>query len=344
MYIVEKGLSDAGTRHYMGRKVSYSLEEINSDDIDNASSRTATSSTDNLRYPPNSPDGDRNVVTDNSQSLLLPKGTRPKENIVGIAHRSWAQLPSINNCARSDMEKEKEQELAAHFFAEITPKIGEDCVSEVPMQKAQGSRGTLRVAEERSGHPQKEIVVATAQVQKRVDHETPNGPQMALKLSLQTQTNEFVPTNELGLIQHTTGSPTPNKATNVPIMPSKVARDCAAAEARPTTKVGLSNHTTANNPQHNNAAHSYQTSDGGREWKVFARKKGCKQNMAQQSENQLKLGDANMTTHQDPTSAAMKSTTTGYPSYPSSMERGTSEQTTENNPKLLPKSKGPNEG
>lgn len=62
--------------------------------------------------------------------------------------------------------------------------------------------------------------------------------------------------------------------------------------------------------------------------------------------NHLKLGETNPLTHQESImgAATTSAAATGYPSHISSMDRGASQQIIENNPMLLLKSKGPNEG
>lgn len=200
---------------------------------------------------------------------------------MGNAQRSWAQIPNINNRAQTDMEIAKKQKSVAHSIAESVAHIGEDNMHEAPEKKGQGSREMLSIADGCSSYAGKERAVEPAQGHMGVDHKNPNRSQMHSKMPRNTQTNEIVPISEVGLINHTTASPPHHENTNMYLMSSKVARDTQPVEDGPTTEVGLTNHTSANNSQHNNASPSHQTTEGRREWKVFVRKRWCKQKEAQ---------------------------------------------------------------
>lgn len=156
--------------------------------------------------------------------------------------------------------------------SETTINNGEINVGEAQKRKQQGEIESLT---ETVVHPEatiREIAVEDVQFQMRVDHVTPSGP---------SHSQLPPPIETLGPPQHFQSSPSYQVKDHELLTPPTGIQDLQNAEDGPNNGVGLPECTTTNSFNQNNAGPTYQTAEGNKQWKVFIRRKGCKQQMTQ---------------------------------------------------------------
>lgn len=159
-------------------------------------------------------------------------------------------------------------------------KNGEIRVGDTQTGNDQGEGESLTGIDVPLEDKQREVAVGEVKFQTSVDHATPIGLPHS-QSPHQSYDKAPVYFEPVGLPQHCRSSPLHQARDSDLIIPQKGIRDSQVAVDGPNNGAGFPECTTTNRLHQNNVGPTYQTVEGKMELKVFARRKGCKQQVAQ---------------------------------------------------------------
>ncbi|KAG5031950.1 hypothetical protein JHK85_015932 [Glycine max] len=200
---------------------------------------------------------------------------------VGKAQSDWAKLPTFENSARSDTGKDREQPPVLLPTADLEARIGEEFQNEGRNRKDLGGQNMVSEMEGEAGIMEEEVDVELLAGPLCFDREGTSGPHKLSILPRGCQIRDSKTNREVG-----------NKDKEAPATIAHVtqnnfppASDTQHAQLGPL--IGKAHQHSNNNPQHLSNSPTKQFLECGKEWKVFVRRKGCKQNLAQQSQQHI---------------------------------------------------------
>lgn len=271
IHIVEEASSIVGMRSNRSCSSLNLSDDIDSDDIV-SDEESAPIPTDLVGRDDNDDDIRKTQLPSSPCAVVYP---------VGKAQGDWAKLPTFENSARSDTGKDREQPPVLLPTADLEARIGEEFQNEGRNRKDLGGQNMVSEMEGEAGIMEEEVDVELLAGPLCFDREGTSGPHKLSILPRGCQIRDSKTNREVG-----------NKDKEAPATIAHVtqnnfppASDTQHAQLGPL--IGKAHQHSNNNPQHLSNSPTKQFLECGKEWKVFVRRKGCKQNLAQQSQQHI---------------------------------------------------------